>query len=110
MAPLSRTGSSCSPTWTEWGCSEAQEQQHKAYLAAPGQGRGGLTLRVKAIAKGIELSSVQYICLRDQGEQLALREDGGPTQVRSGPNLFPLVKSATSTKMTGRVLSLMILK
>ena len=60
---------------------------------------------MKAIAKGGELSSVRYVCLKDQGEQPALREDGEPAEMGSGPNLFPLVKSATSTKMTGRVLS-----
>lgn len=98
------------PSMTEWGYSEAQEQRRKAYVAAAGEERGGLTLGVKAIAKGSELGSVRYICLRNQGEQLALREDGEPAQVRSGPNLFPLVKSATSTKMSGRVLSLVILK
>lgn len=110
MVPLSRIGSSCLPSSAEWGCSNTQEQQCKAYLAAAGEEGGGLTPGVKAIAKGSELSSVQCICLRDQGKQLAAREGGEPAYVGSGPNLFPLVKSEMSTKMTGRVLSLMILK
>lgn len=54
---------------------------------------------------------MQCICLEDQGELLALREDGEAVQVGSGLNfLFLAVKSAKSTKMKGRVLSLMILK
>lgn len=56
---------------------------------------------MKAITKGNKLSSVKYICLRDEGEQLTLREDGEPAQVGSGPSLFPLVKSAMSTNITG---------
>lgn len=88
--PLSRIGSSCLSSSAEWGYSEAQEQQRKACsVAAAGEESGGVTLGAKAIAKGSELGSVQYFCLRDQGEQLALREDGEPAQVRSGPDLFP---------------------
>lgn len=83
MAPLSRIGST---SLTEQGGSRHKDSSIKSSLAAPGEGKGGLTLSVKAIAKGRKLSSVQYICLRDQGEQLALRETGDPAQVGSEPN------------------------
>lgn len=110
MDTLGQSWIRCSPSSAEWGCSEAQEQWCKACLEAPGQERGGLTCCVKAIAEGGELSSVRCICLRVQGEQFAVREDGEPAQMGSGPNLLPLMKSAMSTKMSGSVLSPRTLK
>lgn len=83
MAHLSRIGST---SLTEQGGSRHKDTSVKSSLAVPGGGKGGLTLSVKAIAKGRELSCVQYFCLRDQGEQLALREDGEPAQAGSEPN------------------------
>lgn len=83
MASLSRIGLT---SLTEEGGSRHKDSSVKPSLAAPGGGKDGLTLSVKAIAKGRELSSVWYICLRDQGKQLALREDGEPAQVGSEPN------------------------
>lgn len=83
MAPLRRIGST---SLAEQGGRRHKDSSVKSSLAVLARGKGGLTLSVKAIAKGRELSSVQYICLRDQGEQLALREAGEPAQVGSEPN------------------------
>lgn len=67
---------------------DVTKHKHSSMLTAAEEGKIGLIGGMKAIAKGGKLHSVQYICCRHQGEQLALREYRESAHVGSEPNLL----------------------